>query len=116
MAEHEQTGVGRQIVAVARLVRLVNPADAELALVVSDAFQHQGIGSRLMQQLIQVARQEDMVRLIAYLRADNRGMKRLCERFGFSLSEEEESLVATLSIPRAESEVWRRRRVEKSVK
>jgi acetyltransferase len=102
VAERGQSGTAaRQIVAVARLVRLVNPADAELALVVSDAFQHQGIGSRLMEQLIQVGRQEGIARLIAYLRTDNRGMKRVCERVGFALAEDQDSLVATLSIPRA---------------
>jgi acetyltransferase len=94
---------GREVVAVARLIRLANPADAELALVVSDAFQKRGIGARLMEQLIQVARKEGIGRLIAYVRVDNRGMTRLCEQFGFTIAEDEDMLVATLSIPRAAS-------------
>jgi acetyltransferase len=93
----------RQVIGVARLVRLVNPADAEMALVVSDAFQSQGVGTLLMEQLIRVCQQERILRMIAYLRTDNRAMKRLCERFGFGLCEEEDTLVATLSIPGPES-------------
>jgi acetyltransferase len=89
---------GRQVIAVARLVRLANRDDAELALVVSDAFQCQGIGTRLMEQLIQVARQEQMARIIAYIRIDNRAMRRLCEKFSFSIAEDEEMFVATLTL------------------
>jgi acetyltransferase len=79
------------------------PADAELALVVSDSFQHQGLGTHLMRQLIQVARQERIGRLIAYLHADNRGMRRLCEQFDFSIMEDQGTIVARLEIPRAAS-------------
>jgi acetyltransferase len=96
-------GDGRQIIAVARLVRLANRADAEIALVVSDAFQCQGIGTRLMEQLIQVARQEQIARLIAYIRVDNSAMRRLCEKFDFSVTEDGDMVVASLSIPRPES-------------
>jgi acetyltransferase len=104
VAEREDTaGRARQIIAVGRLVRLTNPDDAELALVVSDAWQRQGIGARLMEQLLQVARQERIARLIAYVRVDNRGMTRLCERFGFSTAEDDDMLVATLSVPRPAS-------------
>jgi acetyltransferase len=99
----DAAGRARRIIAVARLVRLTNPDDAELALVVSDAWQRQGIGARLMEQLIQVARQEHIARLIAYVRVDNRGMTRLCEQFGFSVAEDEDMLVATLSVPRPAS-------------
>jgi acetyltransferase len=99
----EPDSADRQVVAVARLVRMSAPADAELALVVSDSFQHQGLGTHLMRQLIQVARQERIGRLIAYLHADNRGMRRLCEQFDFSIMEDQGTIVARLEIPRAAS-------------
>jgi acetyltransferase len=99
----DTTGGARQIIAVGRLVRLTNLDDAELALVVSDACQRQGIGARLMEQLLQVSRQERIARLIAYVCVDNRGMTRLCERFGFSIAEDDDMLVATLSVPRPAS-------------
>jgi acetyltransferase len=98
VAERNDADSMRQIIAVARLVRLTDPRRAEMALVVSDAFQRQGIGGRLLQRLIDVARTERIGRMVAYLHADNRGMKRLCERFGFSLSEDQGTLVATLQI------------------
>jgi acetyltransferase len=101
-------GDGRQIVAVARLVRLVNRADCEIALVVADAFQCQGIGTRLMEQLIQVGRQEQIARLIAYIRVDNSAMRRLCEKFDFNLTEDGDMVVASLSIPRPRSSALER--------
>jgi acetyltransferase len=93
----------QQIIAVARQVRPANRDDAEIALVVSDAFQCQGIGTRLMEQLIQVARQEQIARLIAYIRVDNSAMRRLCEKFEFSVTEDGDMVVASLSVPRPRS-------------
>jgi hypothetical protein len=52
-----------------------------------------------MEQLVRVAQQEQIRRMIAYLRTDNRGMKRLCERFDFSVTEDGDMVVASLSIP-----------------
>ena len=98
VAETGNQAAEREIVAVARLVRLSVPRDAELAVVVSDPYQRKGLGMRLMEQLIDVARQERIRRLIAYLHADNRGMKRLCEQFHFSIKEEDRSITATLQL------------------
>jgi acetyltransferase len=99
VAERGDQGASeREIVAVARLIRLNVPTDAELAIVVSDPYQRKGLGMRLMEQLIHVARQEQIRRLIAYLHVDNRGMKRLCEQFHFSIKEEERNITATLKV------------------
>jgi acetyltransferase len=104
VAERGEPGAtDREIIAVARLIRLSLPTNAELAVVVSDPYQRKGLGTHLIEQLIRVARQEHIGHLIAYLHADNRGMKRLCEQFHFSIKEDQRAIVATLEIPRAAS-------------
>lgn len=69
-----------------RLVKM--PAsDAEVAFVVSDDFQGQGIGTEFMRLLIQFARNESLTALQAIFVAENQAMRRLCLRFGFHILE-----------------------------
>jgi acetyltransferase len=91
----------RRIVGVARLIRLNIPTHAELAVVISDPYQRKGLGTHLISQLINVARQEHMERLVAYVHVDNRGMKRLCEQFQFSITEDQSAIVAKLDVRQA---------------
>lgn len=95
----------RQIVAVGRLVRFSGNADRELALLVSDAFQRQGVGRRLLEQLIETAKEEGVRRVVASIAPDNLGMRRLCQKFGFDLHPKPGGLfsVLTLQNPRGDS-------------
>ena len=54
-------------------------ASAEIALIVEDAWQGRGIGRRLLAHLIDVARRLGFTRLVAYVLAENRGMRGLLE-------------------------------------
>jgi acetyltransferase len=100
---HADHAEDRRIVGVARLIRLYIPTHAELAVVISDPYQRKGLGTHLITQLVEVARQEHIERLIAYLHVDNRGMKRLCEQLQFSLVEDQRTIVAKLEIRPAQS-------------
>jgi acetyltransferase len=64
----------------------LNPqtGDAEFALVVSDAYQRQGLGRHLMQRLIAVARERGVRRLVGEVLAENAPMLRLLHSLGFS--------------------------------
>ena len=57
----------REIVAVARLVRMLNPDEAEFAVVVADDFQNRGLGSELTRTLIQIGREEKIAKILASL-------------------------------------------------
>ncbi|WP_376795615.1 GNAT family N-acetyltransferase [Thermogemmatispora sp.] len=74
------------IIAIGRLIRLPRGDEAEFALLVSDRFQRQGVGSELLRRLIEVARQEGLKCLRGYLLPENRAMQQLCRRFGFRLA------------------------------
>jgi acetyltransferase len=75
----------RQIVAVARLVKLLNPGEAEFAVLVADDFQGRGLGTELTRTIQQIAREEKIHTIRAEILADNANMISLCRRLGFNL-------------------------------
>lgn len=80
--------VGDVLRGVAELVRIPGgiPASAEIALSVERAFQGQGIGGRLLQKALLLARNRfvDTVHLICL--PENERMRRLARRFGASVA------------------------------
>lgn len=73
-----------QPVAVARWYRdAARPDEAELAIVVEDAFQGRGVGRRLLDALVAVARDEAGIRVLTgEVLAENRGMLGMLEHVG----------------------------------
>ncbi len=82
----ERTEEGREeVVAVARFGKIHGSEDGDLAIVVRDDFQRRGLGAIMVQQLVEIARQEKLERLVAYTLAENMGMQRIADGAGFSL-------------------------------
>ena len=73
------------IVGVGRLCREHGRPAAEFAVVVSDAWQRRGLGTRLLQRLVDVGRAERLTRISGIILAENGGMRRACERVGFRI-------------------------------
>ena len=73
----------RAIVAVARLTKEHGEAEAEIAVVVSDAYQGIGLGTELVRRLIEVGRDEKIERIVAKMLPENDAMLALARRFGF---------------------------------
>jgi acetyltransferase len=86
LAVHPDT-VGRRdrIVAVGRFIRLPDSADAEVAVIVADEFQGKGLGTHMVGQLLSVARQEGVRRIVANILPENQLMQDICKKFGFQL-------------------------------
>ncbi len=80
-----QTGEKR-IMAVARLSRVRGTDDAQLTILVNDAFQGQGLGTEMVKRLLQIGREEKIERVIAHISQDNHTMQDLCQRMGFKLN------------------------------
>jgi acetyltransferase len=74
-----------EIIAVGRLVKLPSGNDAEVAVLVSDAFQHRGLGTELVRRLVEIARLESCHRVIADLLLENTVMQRVFRKLGFEL-------------------------------
>ncbi|MBL9210856.1 MAG: bifunctional acetate--CoA ligase family protein/GNAT family N-acetyltransferase [Opitutaceae bacterium] len=73
------------IVGVGRLCREHGRPEGEFAVVVSDAWQRRGLGTRLLRRLVDVGRAERLTRITGVILAENGGMRRACERVGFQV-------------------------------
>ena len=86
------------VVAVGRLSRAHATAEAEYALLVSDAYQGMGVGSRLLRRLLEIGREEGIETVIAYILPENTGMRHISQTLGFKFEREEDLLKATLQL------------------
>ncbi len=66
---------------------------AEFTLLVTDHFQGQGLGTQLLRQLIQFARDEHLQRLTGDVLAENQEMQAVCQKLGFRLQDSPEDEV-----------------------
>lgn len=73
------------IIGVGRLCKSRGGRDAEFAVVVSDRWQRRGVGTLLLQKLVEIGRAERLGGIRGTILGDNQGMRRLCERVGFKL-------------------------------
>jgi len=90
----------REIIAVARMTRYRDLNQADLAVLVSDAWQNLGLGTQLTRLLMDVARRENIEALIADILPENRIMQRVFKSLGFRLrhSLEEEVVKAEVRL------------------
>ena len=75
MDTRSSAGSGRYIV--------VQPGQAEIAFIVVDAYQGQGIGTILMRHLAALARDAGLKELVAEVLPENTAMLKLFKKFGF---------------------------------
>jgi acetyltransferase len=74
-----------EILGVGRLGRARESKTAEFALLVSDAWQHRGLGGALLDQLMEIGRTEGVERLTAVVLQGNSAMANLCREKGFEV-------------------------------
>jgi acetyltransferase len=75
---------GREIlIGVARYVLEADGRACEFALVIADAWQGRGIGRRMMEKLIAVARSRGLARIYGDVLSTNRPMLNFCRKLGF---------------------------------
>ncbi len=101
VAEQIQPGTGKvRIAGIVRLIRLLNSHDAEFSLVICDECQGQGLGSEMIRRIIEVARAENVERIVAEVLATNSGMLHICQELGFTIEADEggETVQASLTL------------------
>lgn len=84
--------------AVGRLSKMHVTQEAEFVLLVSDAFQRQGLGTELLQRLVKVGRDENLTRIVAQILPENAAMQRVCEKVGFAIAHEKEIVRAAIDL------------------
>ncbi len=89
-----------EIIAVGRLSKLHGANQAEVAFLVSDQFQHLGLGTELLRRLVQVGRDEKLQRILGYMLPENYPMRHVFEKLGFRLAPDprEELIAAELQL------------------
>jgi acetyltransferase len=84
VVDYTNKGTGQQqILGVGRLIKLDAQNEAEVAIVVSDQYQKQGLGTELLRRLIQIARDQKLHRLSVELLRDNLAMQIIVKKLGF---------------------------------
>jgi acetyltransferase len=91
VAERTDAATGeRHIMGVGRMNRLHVRDEAEVAALVSDPYQHQGLGHELLRRIIEVAREEKISQVSAEMLPDNLGMQAVFRRLGFTIRADED--------------------------
>jgi acetyltransferase len=74
-----------RILAVARLSKLHGTNEAEFALIVSDRYQHRGLGTALLRRMLELGKEEKLRAIVGYILNSNHQMQSLCKKLGFEL-------------------------------
>jgi acetate---CoA ligase (ADP-forming) len=80
------TGQDRKIIAIARYYRLPNKRSAEVAFAIEDAYQKVGLGTRLIEALVNVAKENDISIFDATVLEQNSQMMEAFQNYGFHVS------------------------------
>ncbi|HEY2148163.1 MAG TPA: GNAT family N-acetyltransferase, partial [Pirellulales bacterium] len=73
---------------VAGIVRLIKRRwgeSAEFSILISDSYQRVGLGTHLIERLLEVGRAERLKRIVGHISLENRAMVSLCRRLGFTI-------------------------------
>ena len=90
LAATTMLGGKETLIGVARYVLERDNQSAEFAIVVADAWQGRGIGTRLLRELIDVSRNRGLKRLYGDILGMNRPMLELVRKLGFTLERHED--------------------------
>ncbi|HPO19067.1 MAG TPA: GNAT family N-acetyltransferase, partial [Rubrivivax sp.] len=79
-----------RIIGVSRYITNPDQTSCEFALVVADDFAGKGLGSRLMESIMDVARDKGLSEIVGLVLTENSGMLELMRRLGFVIKRNEE--------------------------
>jgi acetyltransferase len=89
----------RDIAAVGRLVRVPGTTASEFAIVVSDEYQHRGIGRELLERLIDIGKAEKMQTIEGWILPTNTAMQHISRTLGFTLTVDPDEGLVRASLP-----------------
>jgi len=101
VAERKNAKGESEIIAVGRMSKLHGVPEAELSVLVQDGFQSKGLGSELYRHLLQIAREEKLVKLHSNMLRENVEMIAICRNLGFTLTDSDRGdnlILAELSL------------------
>jgi acetyltransferase len=78
-------GGERKILGIGRMSKQPGRGEAEFAVLISDEWQRQGLGSELLRRLIEIGRNEKLTRLSGVVLGENHAMRHACRKVGFTV-------------------------------
>jgi acetyltransferase len=94
-------GEAERLIGVSRYITNPDQSSAEFSLAVADDFKGQGLGSRLMLSIIEIARSKGLVEIVGMILVNNTNMLRLMTHLGFAVAaypEDPDFRLATLRL------------------
>jgi acetyltransferase len=85
-----QVSETERIIGVSRYITNPDQTSCEFALVVADDFAGKGLGARLMESIMDVARDKGLTEIIGLVLTDNSGMLKLMRNLGFAIKRHDE--------------------------
>jgi acetyltransferase len=85
VAVHEEQGKKR-IIGVGRITYYPNSDSCEFSIVVGDPWQGKGLGTKLLEMCISIAKEKGVRLLWGDIMAENKRMIRLCKELGFNIT------------------------------
>ena len=74
-----------EIIGIGRLIKVHGANEAEFAIVVSDEYQGQGLGTHFLKLLIEIGRKEGIELIFGHILPENYTMQRVCKNLGFNV-------------------------------
>ena len=74
-----------EIIGIGRLIKVHGANEAEFAIVVSDQYQGQGLGTHFLKLLIEIGRKEGIELIFGHILPENYTMQRVCKNLGFNV-------------------------------
>ncbi len=102
------------LVAVGRYDRIPETTRAEVAFLVDDAYQHQGLGILLLDHLADAAWERGITTFVAETQADNRSMMHVFKESGFALNARLEDEIILVRFPIEPTDESRARRAARA--
>ncbi len=88
-------GEEKKILGVGRLSKQHAHNDAEFAVLVSDEWHGQGLGTELLRRLIEIGRVEKLEKISGQVLAENHAMHHICRKVGFKVEHDADSNLFT---------------------
>jgi acetyltransferase len=85
VVEHTKADGSPEIIGIGRLSKLRGRNEAEMAVLIDDRFQYQGLGTELYRRLVEIARDEHVSKVVSTILSENREMQAICRKLGFQL-------------------------------
>ncbi|HEY3342365.1 MAG TPA: bifunctional acetate--CoA ligase family protein/GNAT family N-acetyltransferase [Anaerolineae bacterium] len=98
VAEYKDANGESHILGVGRLNKIHGTAEGRFSIIVTDDYQHKGLGTELLRRLVDVAKQEHVEHVSADVLPSCDDMRRICEKVGFKASQANDAGVQKFEI------------------